>query len=290
MGQGEASYKGRGKNKLKTSQENPVKRLLLCVLMLLTLVASVSAQDTDTTPTPTADPDDSQTPLPLAVLMTFDPWAMVLGGDSPRFALYDDGTVIYFDSGDDEREPDFYTVQLTADELDELVESLERDDFAELDTYYDLVFKTDQKSHTLWVRVKDDDEKMQLVSVYGDIERDKEARDAAPEALLTTYAALAGFTHPDAEVWTPEVYEVMLWGYDTSDSTPWPKDFPDFDDPTTVDRDGLWSLYLTAEQYDHFLELAEDANAFKLDGKTYTFSVRIPFPNEAGWREVDTQN
>ena len=41
-------------------------------------------------------------PTPLIVLIERDPWLMVIGSDSPSFALYDDGTLIYlktFESG-----------------------------------------------------------------------------------------------------------------------------------------------------------------------------------------------
>ena len=34
-------------------------------------------------------------PRPIAVLLTTDPWLMVVGSDTPRFALYDDGQVIF---------------------------------------------------------------------------------------------------------------------------------------------------------------------------------------------------
>src|SRR4249919_2017860 len=34
-------------------------------------------------------------PRAIAVLVSTDPWLMVFGSDTPRFALYDDGYVIY---------------------------------------------------------------------------------------------------------------------------------------------------------------------------------------------------
>src|SRR3954469_24651561 len=37
----------------------------------------------------------SGTPSPVLVMLTSNPWAAVIGADSPNFALYDDGTVIY---------------------------------------------------------------------------------------------------------------------------------------------------------------------------------------------------
>jgi len=35
---------------------------------------------------------------PIAVLIQADPWAMVMGGDNPRVAVYEDGTVFFLKS------------------------------------------------------------------------------------------------------------------------------------------------------------------------------------------------
>src|ERR1041385_2103789 len=54
-------------------------------------------------------------PKPIAVLIQTDPWAMVMGADTPRIAVYEDGTVIFLKiSG---KSPSYHQKDLSATEL-----------------------------------------------------------------------------------------------------------------------------------------------------------------------------
>lgn len=46
-------------------------------------------------PTLAAGFDPFAGPKPLAVLIQSDPWAMVIGSDTPRVAIYENGRVIF---------------------------------------------------------------------------------------------------------------------------------------------------------------------------------------------------
>jgi hypothetical protein len=246
------------------------KRILILGVMLYTallLPAVVQGQD--------------DAPVPLIMLTEFDPWQMVLGSDTPTIVVYDTGQVIYVRTND-EGDYEHATVHLSEDELEALLDRLfvseeNREDFFELEPYYDLLLMTDQPTSRI-VALNGDD--LFSVGVYGNLRESGEARNLAPEAFVNVFDQLIAYEHPDAEPWLPEQFEVILWEYDDSEPTPWPANWPDLDDPTTVKRNDVYSLYIDIDELDKFYALAEEASAFLLDGQTWTFSLRFPFPHE----------
>jgi hypothetical protein len=256
--------------------------LSLFVLMLVSFAVNASqprpSMEVRTTFTPIVGEFDP--PRALVLLTIYDPWQMVLGSDMPRFALYDDGQVIYTHRND-EGEWELLTATLTPRELNQLLARMDiGDTFFALDDYYEGPMMTDQPSNSLMVW--DEEHGTKTVGVYGDVSLG-EARELAPEAFLKVYDAALGYTNPDAETWLPEKFEVMLWPYETSEATRWPAAWPDLDSPFAVQRDDQWSIYMDIDQYERFQSLAEDANAFRLDGKMWAFGVRFPYPHEVVW-------
>lgn len=218
-------------------------------------------------------------PTPLLMLTIFDPWNSVLGADSPRFVLYDNGQVIYMRENDGW---EYATVQLTRTQADMLFEQLVGDwqaqrEFFMLDDYYDHLLMTDQPSTTIYLF--DPHTGGKSVGVYGNLETD-EARDLTPDTFLDIYDQVLAYQSAEAETWLPDYFEVVVWEYEYSDPTRWPADFPDLNSPSTVKRDSVYSLYVPIEEYETFIELAEDASAFLINGETWAFSVRYPFPHE----------
>jgi hypothetical protein len=59
--------------------------------------------------------DPFEGPEPLLVVVEFDPWSMVLGADSPRLAIYENGDAIFI--GKDEKDSGYRFKRLTAREL-----------------------------------------------------------------------------------------------------------------------------------------------------------------------------
>jgi len=68
------------------------------------------------------------TAKPQVAFYSTNPWLMVVGSDSPRFVLYEDGSIIYTKMRDRNRAVDFYSVQLTAEEHQQFLASLHMDD------------------------------------------------------------------------------------------------------------------------------------------------------------------
>ncbi len=261
----------------------PITLLSITVMLLMTIAATFAAPTTPNmaitfTPPPSPTPAD-QPPQPLVMLTIYDPWRMVIGSGEPTFVLYDNGFILYPRIGTADA-PEFASVQLTDDEFEALKADLNIDaDLYTLeadDTYYP---KTDQPTNV--IRLFDAVLGDKTVSVYGDLWSDEEARQlAAPKPLIDLFDKLVAFSHPDAQTWFPEQFEVILWPYDTSDAVAWPANWPDLDDPTTIKRDAVYSLYIDFDEYDTYLELRNTANAVRLDGQNWSFSLRFPLPHE----------
>lgn len=252
--------------------------LMLFMTLAVTLAAPLNRISVTTlTPPP---PIPAQQPLtPLVKLVVYDPWRMVIGSDEPRFILYDSGLVIYTRIGPADA-PEFVSVQLSTRERDALLADLNiGKDLYVLEANADYFTKTDQPTNVISLYDPLLGEKH--VSIYGDLWNDAEARAlAAPKPLIDLFDKLVNYTHPDAERWMPETFEVMLWAYDTSDAVAWPRDWPQLDDPTTIKRESVYSLFINFAEYDRYLELRNTANAVRLDGKNWSFAARFPMPHE----------
>jgi len=259
-------------------------RILLVILMLTTALPAL-AQDTKLTPTPVPTTDvkpNTENPQadmsePRFILTEYDPWRMVIGSDGPAFVAYDNGLVIFQRPAENVM-MEYAAVTLSPDELDALLMSMVSPDFFTLEPYYDTVMITDQPTSN--IRVSDDEHGTYEVGVYGDLCCADEARNLTPQAYLDAYDAAMVYDNPNAQTWLPEMFEVMVWPFETSGALPWPEEWPGINDPMTVERDGLYSIYLDMDEYGRYQSLAESASAFLIDGQTFTFSVRYPFPHE----------
>lgn len=228
--------------------------------------------------------------VPVALVYEFDPWAMVLGSDSPSFALYADGLVIFVRRAQDGKH-EYASVVLSAEERDALVSSLPVKQFFGLERHYETTGITDQPTTTviLW-----DKDQLKSVSVYGGLRRtDNDRKEGAPAAFIETYEKLKSFRSARAVKWMPEKVEMMIWPYETAgDAMTWPKAWPDTNHPETKKRgDGqdriAYSIYLTQPQYATLLKRIErdSESALLINGRKWAFSFRFPFPSEEDWRK-----
>lgn len=240
------------------------------ILITLLLVVGVSGGRLATAQ------DEADTPLPLLVLIEFDPWGMVLGSDSPTFALYDNGLVIYrYDGG-------YYSIQLDAAPSGDLLGRFGvTAAFGELEDYYDTVLMTDQPSNGLHVW---QDGQRKTVWVYGDLRADPEARSATPSAFLDIFDQVAAFDDARAMPWLPEFLEVMIWPFDTSEAAVWPSEWPNLSSESTIVRYAdQYSIFVPSMYYADYLALRFSADAVRLNGETWAFALRFPFPAETLW-------
>lgn len=223
----------------------------------------------------------------VVLLYEYNPWAMVVGSDSPTFALYDDGLLIFTRTNQEGR-PEYASLTLSEKERDEFLAALPVKQFNELLNEYEMDTRTDQPVSVLSVG---DRTGLKSVRVYGNLQRSVTADD--PQAFVEIYRKLKSFDDPRAARWMPEKVELMLWPYDNAGTPlPWPKGWPDTQHPTTKKRatDATainYSIYLTPAQYESLKKQVEraSADALLINKRKWAFSFRFPFPNEASWHK-----
>lgn len=150
-----------------------------------------------------ASPVSAQSPAadaePVIVYIETDPWAMVIGSDSPRFVLYDDGTVIYrTDAG-------YQSITLAAADSAALAAKVS---LASVKEYTDYTRATDQPSSII-IDFRD----LKAAVAYGAMSRHRDRGDRS-DKLLTMITLLREYQSPDAKPWEPEAIEVMIWPYE----------------------------------------------------------------------------
>lgn len=211
---------------------------------------------------------------PLLVLLESDPWAMVIGSDSPRFVLYDDGVAIY------RAKDGFKTAKLSQDEIGEFQQALQVDALACLVGKYEASDATDQPTESIFIGRGG---KLAQISVYG-----VPASSGVPVEIASAYDKLVKFDHSDARPWIPEKVEVMIWSYEYAPeaSIIWPKKWPSFDGSDVVKRGDSYSIFIPAAEYPElvkFLQTRKEKGAVEIGGKKWAADIRFPFPEEDRW-------
>lgn len=234
-----------------------------------------------------APPTQLQTASPVVVLIEFNPWLPAVGATSPLFVLYDNGQVIY-------RRPEGYvSTLLDADELVNLMNQFAIDtSFFALNDHYDAVSKTDQPSSTLYVW---QDGERKVVSIYGDLHVDPEARQNTPQAFIQLYDQVATFEADDAMPWLPDFIEVLLVPADGDEAVNWPEHWPGLETDRTVIRGaGQYSVYIDAAEFTLLQSLVARGGIVRIGEQNFHFSWRFPFPAEERWlspsAEIATPN
>lgn len=226
-----------------------------------------------------------QAPMPEVVLIERDPWKQVMGSDSPRFALYEDGRVIY-------REGEKYrSVKLSAAELHSFRKSLATAHNSTRSGGYDVALATDQPDNSLLLYRGDP----VYLNVYGSLD-DEQVVARLPRSVREAYDTVRTFSHTSSEPWMPEKIEVMVQPYEYAPgpSIRWNEDWPGFSHPTTVQRGDSYSLFLPSTErknLQQFLATRNEKGAIEINGRKWAASTRTPFPSEELWmapnREVD---
>lgn len=228
---------------------------------------------------------NGQSPMAEVVLVERDPWKQVIGSDSPRFALYEDGRVIY-------REGDEYrSVELSAAELESFRKSFATAHNSALSGGYDVALATDQPDNSLLLYRGEP----VYLNVYGSLD-DEQVIARLPRSVRDAYETVRTFSHTRSEPWMPEKIEVMVQPYEYAPepSIKWNEDWPGLSHPTTVQRGESYSLFLpTSERKNlqQFLAARNERGAIEIDGRKWAASTRIPFTREELWmapnQEVD---
>lgn len=222
---------------------------------------------------------------PVAMLITYDPWAMVIGSEGPSIVAYNDGTIL-FRRQVSKRRYEYAAVQ-DRRVVDNLVGTPEqRTAFATAEDRYVLNHRTDQPTTRLCLWL---DTGRKCTSIYGLSEADARQPNSAPPQVAGILGSLARFSDRRAERWWPVQIEVMLWPYDHSPEAPaiWPEDWPDMNDPSARSRGGAsFSVFIPSgqrERLQSFVQRLGERQAVKIRGRKWSIGLRIPFPREAEW-------
>ncbi len=218
---------------------------------------------------------------PLVVLTETDPWLMVIGSDSPSFALYENGQFIFKKKQGNRVK--YFEVKKKKAELQNLMRNLGiSDTLAKLPKYIIASNSTDQPTITISLNI----DSLQEISVYGRISSKKsDARKETPTAFLTAYDNIINLNEASATEWLPENIEILAYTYANSKEEPlsWKKEWNDIHSKTTIKRgEGLYSLYLDRKYFKDFIKFLKSLRqkqAALINGKKYALSYRFPFPN-----------
>lgn len=223
---------------------------------------------------------DVEKDQPILVLVEKNPWLMAIGSDSPTFALYQSGKVIFWSRNE------YWSANLTSRELDNLKSDLKIDEaFAGAKPYYELSYKTDQTTQLFYTRVNGISK---TVAVYGSF-RNENLDVQPPLKLFHLFEKLVSFSPAAATAWQPEKFEVMIWPYEYAPdaSIKWPANWPDISDVDTKKRrEGSYSIFLPsslAQQLSDFLKTRNERGAVEINGKKWSVATRTPFPAEEIW-------
>jgi hypothetical protein len=250
-----------------------MRRLYPCLLCTLILFAGLAVANHSTQ-------GKTLGLQPLVMLTEFNPWAMVVGSDSPTFVLYENGTVIYL------KERKYVSAKLTQAEVDAFVSGLGRDSLAKLRDSYTISEWTDQPTNVLLVRTEGTNYKK--ISIYGSIRSlNAESAEAPPlpDDLTRALRRILKYDRTNSPVWMPEYIEVMIWPFEYAKgkAADWPTKWPGLADQKTIKRKNTYSIFIPESQYEElkkFIAQLKPTQAVRIDNKKWAVSTRFPFPHE----------
>jgi hypothetical protein len=236
-------------------------------------------------------------PAPILVVREMDPWRMVIGSDSAKFAIYDDGSVIYQTAKPTAERP---FSRRKIEDPSKVAKTLLGFDPATVDAEYELSSATDQISTTIWTPER-------VIEIYGDWrepltmgtgddpdlkaidERERKMWEALPKEVRAFLAKVEKEQEKEGDPWLPESIEVMLWPYEYAPekSIIWPQEWPDLNSKDTRKRgEDSYSVFLLGKSYSEllrFISTRKEKGAVLINGKKMSISYRFPFPMEASW-------
>ncbi|MFK7841497.1 MAG: hypothetical protein AB8B54_04460 [Sphingorhabdus sp.] len=222
---------------------------------------------------------------PQVIFRTSDPWMGVIGSDSPRFAVYEDSTVIFRDG------ESYKTVNLSESDHKKILDLVRLDDIREFGGYYDIANATDQPSTDLLIYASTEPV---FISVYGSLD-EPAVSSKLPKKLVSIFSKFSSFSHTQATPWLPKHIEVMIHPYEYApeESIKWPDNWPALDDLGTKKRgEDSYSLFLPIVHLDAlklFLETQKDRGAIEISNRKWSASFRFPFPHEELWMAPNTE-
>ncbi|TNE53867.1 MAG: hypothetical protein EP338_10080 [Bacteroidetes bacterium] len=217
---------------------------------------------------------------PIIVLTETNPWLMVIGSDVPTIAIYESGNIIY--KRIEKNRMKYFSVKLDSTQIQNLIYNIGITDGL-VNMKNDIVASssTDQPTNELILNF----DEVIIKRVYGSLRSNNEARKKTPNDFLVIYDNLTNYKNEQETEWLPDNIEILLTDFNHSQEKPkkWPKEWPTLESKTTIQRnESLYSIYLPKEEVEDFIKLISDlkeTQAVELNGKKFSISYRLPFPN-----------
>ena len=261
----------------------PYTTLLGLASLLPWITPSVQAQDCSDQAT--AHPAFRWVGLePLVLLTEYNPWAMAIGSDTPTFALYVDGTVIYWQG--DRASGKYVTANLTQTQVSRLLDAAHLDNLDSYKSCYSIDDGTDAPTNLLVVKTS---QGFKSIEVYGAIRHlEGMPEKSLPADVQTAFKVILGFSAEQVIPWQPPYFEVIIWPFTYAKSSArWPSNFPGISDRNTQRARNGYRLFLPIaelDQYKTFIAKIKPTQAVLLDERKWTVSARFPFPHEGAVR------
>lgn len=214
---------------------------------------------------------------PIIVLIEYDPWAMAIGANTPTFAFYDSGIVIYKDIENGTNR----SVKLSIQQKDSLINYFNiSDSLFTLSNQIIASESTDQPDNTLYLMF----DSLKIVNVYGSIRSVRKARENTPKCFLNLFDKIISYKNNRSKIWIPDKIEAVVWDYSHSigESLKWPNGWPDLNSSDTVVRGRIYSIYIDGKYYKELVEFLGQRSkkqSIEINGKKFTVVLRFPFPN-----------
>jgi hypothetical protein len=244
----------------------------------------------------------AEEPKPLLMVMEADPWASVIGSDSPVLAIYSDGAVIYRKHPDPTAPTNQTNPYLSrvVPKPDELIGKLLSFDMAAMPDQHALSSATDQVTTDIWTPAK-------TIRIYGDwhkprdfgsnndpatiaiATREEKMWASLPAKLREALTRLEDVRRVEGTPWLPAKIEIVFWPWENAvdPSTAWPKGWPGLSDKETRKRGtDSYSVYLAPNRFNELRRLLasrKEKGAILIDGKKMALAYRFPFPGEDAW-------
>ena len=246
-----------------------------------------------------ADFDPFAGPKPIVILIQSDPWAMVIGSDTPRVAIYENGDVMFVKTVNDRLV--YHHVLLDKEGLEKVRKQIRPVlGIKELKPWYNMRPNvTDQPKAMFYLR---DGDREVATSVYGLMAAGTKLPAYTefpggpkptnpPDELLELHKWLCKMDYPDSKEWTPKYVEVMLsdYSYAPEASIQWPKEWPSLNSDRAIKRGHSYSIFLDGSllpKLREFLATQKEKGAVEIEGKKMAASYRFTFPGEPAWRKA----
>ena len=232
-------------------------------------------------------------PQPVAVLLQEKPWAAIMGAETPRMVIYDNGDVIYSRGSGDEQT--YFFAEMSFPALASVTNHLAPvATLANLKPRYRVTGATDQGAALFYLHVNG---KEVVTSVYGlrpeDDSGGPKARDLSktPVELRQLYHYLLTVDFSESRPWHSTYAEAMIFPTDdvSGGLLHWPKSWPDLKSDRVIKRKEGYSIFLDGSMRDElktFLAGEKKDGAVEIDGRNWSVASRSVFPSEPVWRRA----